>query len=173
MRTTAKFLVGFTGFAIAVTACAFWLAPRAIAQARAALVRDVDQPANAPFAWETFSFASSSDPVMHGGFTVPTTAEGRTVQRLVIEGVTTLCNGLPSPAPGVRVLGPAATAGIGSSTNVEYFLPFLAGPDPTSFVLQAQTRIHVNPGAGVFINLLEFENSAVCSLSMVGHFVTL
>ena len=129
--------------------------------------------AEEPFAFEGIS---STTPVNATKFTTPsTTADGRTVERLVIENVTVLCKGLSTPASGVRVGGaPFSSAGVslGSSVN-EFFVPFPNNPAAGEQVLSQQTRIYVDPGVTVGMNALTFESSGICSYTAFGHFIVL
>lgn len=127
--------------------------------------------AEEPFAFEGIS---RTTPVNGTTFTTPsTTADGRTVERLVIENITVLCEGLSTPASGVRVDGfPFSSAGasLGSSGN-EFFVPFPNNPAVGNQVLSQQTRIYVDPGVTVGMNALAFVSSGVCSYTAFGHFI--
>jgi hypothetical protein len=173
MRGRTKLVLGFCGFALAIAAIAIVSTPRVIAQARAALVRDIDHPANYPFAWEAIVTVSPTNPVPGGAFTVPTTtSDGKLVQRLVIEHVSAYCTDLEIPAAALRVFGPVRTPGIGSTPQYEHYLPFGPSPTPSKQSVGEQTRLYTNPGSVVGLNIVEFEDFGTCALSMAGHFVT-
>jgi hypothetical protein len=134
--------------------------------------RDVDHPANEPFQFEAIS---RTTPVNFASFTTPTTtADGKTVQRLVIELVTVSCSALPSPASGIRVAAfPFSRAGanLGLGTENDVYLPFPNNPAATEQVLSQQTRIYVDPGVSVSMNALSFESGGVCAYTASGYFV--
>jgi hypothetical protein len=134
--------------------------------------RDVDNPANEPFQWEAIS---RTIPVNSANFITPTTtADGKTVQRLVIEHVTAVCSGLSTPASGIRVDGfPFSRAGasLGLAPENDLYFPFPNNPSPNDQVLAQQTRIYVDPGQTVGMNALAFQSSGVCSYTAAGYFV--
>jgi len=149
------------------------LTPKAAHALVATLVQVVNTSANAvptqavvlePFSWEAIVRGPTNTVLFAPPFTVPlTTADGKTITRLVIEGVSSQCEGLSATGNGIRVV---------DSNGVESFFPFLSGPDPSSPVLGAPARIYVTAGSQFSMNLLGFENSGVCAFSATGHYET-
>lgn len=131
--------------------------------------------AEEPFQWEGVVRASNSYSSLFTNFVTPSvTVDGRTVRRLVIEDVTADCQGLSSPASGIRVSsGPGfsqAGAALLPSGNAEFFVP-LAAPIGNEQDLSQETRIYVDPGVTVQFNALTFTTSGACAYSAYGHFV--
>ena|SRR5579864_5504971 len=133
--------------------------------------------ANEPFEFEAIARPNSVNEII-GTFTVPaTTADGRSVQRLVIEEVTVQCSGLSAPTAGVRVSGfpfSGAGANLGLSNGFEddHYFPFPNNPAAGQQVLAQRTRIYVDPGVNVDMNTFEaFESSGVCAYTASGHFI--
>jgi hypothetical protein len=138
-------------------------------------LRDVDNPANEPFEWED----SSSDPV--SGFTVfldvpSTTADGRTVKRLVIEEVSIKCKSLSNPSAGAMLsafdvcFSHAGTC----STNASLFhlIPFqAANPDPTLTVSSQLVRVYADPKVFITLSLLTTQSAGTCDYAALGHYI--
>jgi hypothetical protein len=140
--------------------------------ANPASVLDAGNPANEPFAWEALSHTT---PVNAANFTTPsTTADGRTVQRLVIEEVSANCSGLSAATSGIRVSAypsfSTAGASLGTVGN-EVYVPFPINSVAGEQALSQQTRIYVDPGVTVYMNAIDFENSGVCAYTALGYFV--
>jgi hypothetical protein len=177
-----KQAVGVLGALVIVIAIAALAIPKTAHAIIATAVQVVNTSANsvptsdAGAALEPFEFEalSSSTPFNSTSFTTPsTTADGRAVQRLVIEEVTVDCSGPSSTAAGVRVSGfPFSEAGAHlPGLENERFFPFPNNPAPGQQVLAQQTRIYVDPGVTVFMNAFEFETSAECAYTASGHFI--
>jgi hypothetical protein len=135
-------------------------------------VLDAGNPANEPFEWEA---VSTLQPYNYSTFTIPsTTADGRTVQRLVIEEVTAWCS-TNAPLPGIRLFGlPAfstAGASLMTSSPVERFFPFPTSVISSQQILSQETRIYVDPGVAVGVNLMSSSGGGTCAYSAFGHFV--
>jgi hypothetical protein len=148
------------------------LAPKATRGIAAALVQVTNTAANPvaasdagyanePFAWE----GSGGPPGESTSFVVPSsTADGGTVQRLVIENVTAVCGFLSTPSPGIRL----QALPIGS----EFFAPFPDNPSgPGIQVLSQQTRLYVDPGTTVEVDAQSNTPRGDCSFSTFGHFI--
>jgi hypothetical protein len=180
-----KQAVGVLGTLVVLVAIAALAIPKTAHALVATLVQVVNTSANsvptsdAGVALEPFEFQaiSRTTPVNSTSFTTPsTTADGRAVQRLVIEEVTVQCSGLSSPAAGVRVSGfpfsgAGANLGLFGSEDDRYF-PFPNNPASGQQVLAQQTRIYVDPGLTVYMNTFDaFETSGVCAYTASGHFI--
>jgi hypothetical protein len=181
----AKRLLMVTGTVALAGVLSVMLTPKAVYAVVSTLVTVVNTSANSvptsdggaahePFEFEAIARPNSVNEII-GTFTVPsTTADGRTVQRLVIEEVTAQCSGLSAPAAGIRVGGfPFSGAGahLGFGSDDHYF-PFPNNPASGQQVLAQETRIYVDPGVTVIMNTFEaFENSGGCAYTASGHFI--
>ena len=111
-----------------------------------------DDPSTEPSSWESIASGTSGSYIHATAFTVPTTTEGgKIVKQLVWESVSVTCRNLDEPFRGVRVVwqGPSTT------TNTEYFLPFVTTSDSSKFVTSQLIRIYVDPGGLFNLNLLD------------------
>jgi hypothetical protein len=179
MRLAKGMLMGIGALAL-VASMMTLVAPKAVRAAAAALVQVTNTMANAvptsdagfaaePFEWEGFG---NTGPVLSANFTAPSTAnDGRVVQRLVIEQVTASCQGTLAPAIRVSAV-PDAFSAAGSSLGAhpEFFIPFPPSPVANQQGLSQPTRIYVDPGVTVFMNLVSFGNGS-CAFSAFGHLI--
>jgi hypothetical protein len=179
-----KQAMGVLGTLVVLIAIAALTMPKTAHAIIATAVQVVNTSANsvptsdAGVALEPFEFLafSSSTPVNLTFFTTPsTTADGRAVQRLVIEEVTVQCSELSSPAAGVQVSGfpfSGAGANVGDAAVIgaRYF-PFPNNPVSGQQVLAQQTRIYVDPGVTVYMQAFEGESSGQCAYTASGHFI--
>jgi hypothetical protein len=185
VRKTATTLGGLF-FAVLLIAM---LAPKAAHGVAAALVQVTntstnpvptvasDSPANFPFGQTILTCFDSTGPCGGGNsFTVPTTTStGLPVKRLVIENVSGSCNitaGVSGFLLNVAVPFP-------NSAALVFDFPLLsASPNnsPGMFVLGGTSvRIYANPGDSVVVgenSAIEADNSAICSVSLMGHLET-
>jgi hypothetical protein len=179
MQSAKRYVLTAASFALALTLFAV-INPRAAHAFVATLVqvantsanpvpnRDVDQPSNEPFSWEGIGSTSSNI-----SFVVPTTTnDGRTVQRLVIEHVSSVCFGVSSPLPALRLAanGCFSSAGACVGSGTEIFFPYtpIASNQQS---LSTPVRLYVDPGQSLSANL-SGSASAFCSHVATGHFVT-
>jgi hypothetical protein len=176
-----KQAMGVLGTLVVLIAIAALAMPKTAHAIIATAVQVVNTSANsvptsdAGVALEPFEFAALPDPVNTTSFTTPsTTADGRAVQRLVIEEVTVACVGLSSPADGVRVSGsPFSGAGAHLGGPNDHFFPFPNNPNSGVQVLAQQTRIYVDPGVNVSVHLTPSSSGASgqCEYTASGHFI--
>lgn len=174
-----KQAVGVLGTLVVVIVIAALVSPKTAHAIIATAVQVVNTSANsvptsdAGAAHEPFEFKMISTHI--ASFTTPsTTADGRAVQRLVIEEVTAHCSGLSSPAAGIRVsAGRFSQAGADLSGGVpEHYFPFPNNPESGEQILAQQTRIYVDPGVNVELTILTAPlSSGICTLTASGHFI--
>ncbi len=119
------------------------------AQQNPAEAKESKEDATEPSSWESIASGTSGSYIHATAFTVPTTPTttegGKIVKQLVWESASVTCRNLDEPFRGVRVVwqGPSTT------TNTEYFLPFVTTSDSSKFVTSQLIRIYVDPG-GLF-----------------------
>ncbi len=176
MNLAKRILVVTVALAFSVAVFSI-VSPRSAQAIIATLVRDVDNPSNEPFEWEAIGRPNAAGQIF-GSFTVPsTTADGRTVQRLVIEHICILCEALAQPTVGARLASTGCLSAAGACIpavpggNPEFFFNFPVSPEAGKLALSQPIRLYADPGAFVEMNLLDFESSGVCSFSASGHFV--
>ena len=129
-----------------------------------------DNPDAEPFSWGQSVVIVGGSPgpgvIATAALQVPTTLDGKTVKALVIDWVSVSCGQLSNPAVGVQVATNL------NGTNVNQFVPFPNGSDPSINVLGQTTRLYASSGTTVTMSLLATENAGVCIFSLSGHHVT-
>jgi hypothetical protein len=135
-------------------------------------LRDVDNPANEPFEW---TFGTNVAPVFPASFVVPsTTADGRTVKRLVIEEVDASCSSISQPPVGfVMFPGPFcfSSAGTCQGDGPIHFYPFPVSPEPGSAMTSQLVRVYADPGVTINFNVATLEAQGICSYTASGHYI--
>ncbi len=143
-------------------------------------VRDVNNPIKEPF-YRTLCFSGSSAPfacTLQPSFTVPTTtADGKMVERLVIEFVTGQCNSVSNAQVPFVVLteglyDPEATTFI--SNVFPFSAPVVSAFSPQQLQAFAQqTTIYATPGKGIWLSIAPggTAEGSVCSVHINGHLI--
>ena len=132
---------------------------------KATLMRDVDNPANAPFA----AILGTTE------YPVPTTLpDGRAVQRLVIEFVSGLCHTFSSDVPMLNV----SLFTTAESESVEHFM-VLTKPLSTfnRWLFAQEVRLYADPDSSVYGSFAWIPTGPgqpppTCQFHVSGYFVT-
>lgn len=133
---------------------------------KAQLVRDVDNPADAPF--EGVLPAG-------GSLAVPTTTpDGRAVKRLVIEFVSGHCSSQPGTVLFQVSVGTQLIQGNATYTTGYFFIPTQTFDDggARQYAFTQQTRLYADPGTSILPGFGSSGAFYSCDLTFSGYFVT-
>jgi hypothetical protein len=174
MKHLAKLMLLTLGIGIVAVVVSSFPRQTAAAAPKTTLIRDVDNPANEPFA-QTLCISSTAGgcSAAPGQFTVPTVkgATSAPVQRLVIEYYSAQCQFFSAADGGLNL--EVITAG---SDNFYYIGPLSL--DSTSLLtnpykINQQTRIYADPGTNVYLNSGSGvgPGSLTCTVTVSGYLV--
>lgn len=154
------------------------------------LDRNIDRPANQPFnltlcgngappgginfvPQTCFFNGTDTNPQ---AFTIPsTTYNGQTVQRLVIEYVSGICNTGSTPPSSVPYVSLAAGSFLnGSAGSQQHFFPLTVGPQPGTLTWAEPVRVYSDPGQTILFAIGVPLNSLVgCNMYISGYLTTM